>query len=56
MNAADQGSSSSATPDTSADTDAGDEVVDVVGDTTEGTPGTNEQQEPNVVGLSLIHI
>lgn len=50
MNAADQGSFSSATPDTSADTDAGDEVVDVVGDTTEGTPGTNEQQESNVVG------
>ena len=50
MNAAEQGSSSSATPDTSADTDAGDEVVDVVGDTTEGTPGTNEQQESNVVG------
>ena len=46
MNGADQGSSS-ATPDTN--TNAGGGVVDADGDTTEGTPGSNEQQESNVV-------
>eukprot|EP00752_Nemacystus_decipiens_P004395 g4017.t1 len=49
MNAgADQDSSSSAAPPDTNTSSAGDGVVDVEGDTTEGTPGSNEQQESNV--------